>query len=72
MQEMTTGVIVDLSKMTLEELENSRNITRDLTSKTSLDNKQDLAILNHIKSILNQHILMRKLIKHKYSGRLSD
>ena len=71
MQKMIDGVTVDLSKMTLEELENSRNITRDRISKTSLDDKQNLAILNHILLILNHRILMKKLIEHKYSG-LSD
>ena len=71
MQKMIDGVTVDLSKMTLEELENSRNITRDRISKTSLDDKQNLAILSHILLILNHRILMNKLIKHKYSG-LSD
>ena len=68
---MIDGVTVDLSKMTLEELENSRNITRDRISKTSLDDKQNLAILSHILLILNHRILMKKLIEHKYSG-LSD
>ena len=71
MQKLITGVTVDLSKMTLEELENSRNITRDTISKTSLDDKQNLAILSHILLTLNHRILMRKLIEHKYSG-LSD
>ena len=71
MQKMIDGVTVDLSKMTLEELENSRNITRDRISKTSLDDKQNLAILNHILLILDHRILMKKLIEHKYSG-LSD
>ena len=71
MQKMIDGVTVDLSKMTLEELENSRNITRDRISKTSLDDKQNLAILSHIILILNHRILMKKLIEHKYSG-LSD
>lgn len=71
MQKMIDGVTVDLSKMTLEELENSRNITRDRISKTSLDDKQNLAILSHILLILNHRILMKKLIEHKYSG-LSD
>ena len=68
---MIDGVTVDLSKMTLEELENSRNITRDRISKTSLDDKQNLAILSHILLIFNHRILMKKLIEHKYSG-LSD
>lgn len=71
MQKMIDGATVDLSKMTLEDLENSRNITRDRLSKTSLDDKQNLAILSHILLILNHRILMRKLIEHKYSG-LSD
>ena len=71
MQKMIDGVTVDLSKMTLEELENSRNITRGRISKTSLDDKQNLAILSHILLILNHRILMKKLIEHKYSG-LSD
>ncbi len=71
MQKMIDGVTVDLSKMTLEELENSRNITQDRISKTSLDDKQNLAILSHILLILNHRILMKKLIEHKYSG-LSD
>ena len=71
MQKMIDGVTVDLSKMTLEKLENSRNITRDRISKTSLDDKQNLAILSHILLILNHRILMKKLIEHKYSG-LSD
>lgn len=71
MQKIIDGATVDLSKMTLEDLENSRNITRDIISKTSLDDKQNLAILSHILLILNHRILMRKLIEHKYSG-LSD
>ena len=71
MQKMIDGATVDLTKMTLEDLENSRNITRDRISKTSLDDKQNLAILSHILLILNHRILMRKLIEHKYSG-LSD
>ncbi len=71
MQKIIDGATVDLSKMTLEDLENSRNITRDRISKTSLDDKQNLAILSHILLILNHRILMRKLIEHKYSG-LSD
>lgn len=68
MQKLITGVTVDLSKMTLEELENSRNITRDTISKTSLDDKQALVDLNHILSILNHRILVRKLTGHKYSN----
>lgn len=71
MQKIIDWATVDLSKMTLEDLENSRNITRDRISKTSLDDKQNLAILSHILLILNHRILMRKLIEHKYSG-LSD
>ena len=71
MQKIIDGATVDLSKMTLEDLENSRNITRDRISKTSLDDKQNLAILSHILLIPNHRILMRKLIEHKYSG-LSD
>ena len=71
MQKMIDEATVDLSKMTLEDLENSRNITRDRISKTSLDDKQNLAILSHILLTLNHRILMRKLIEHKYSG-LSD
>ena len=71
MQKIIDGATVDLSKMTLEDLENSRNITRDRISKTSLDDKQNLAILSHILLILNHRILIRKLIEHKYSG-LSD
>ena len=71
MQQMIDGATVDLSKMTLEDLENLRNITRDGISKTSLDDKQNLAILSHILLILNHRILMKKLIEHKYSG-LSD
>ena len=42
MQKIIDGATVDLSKMTLEDLENSRNITRDRISKTSLDDKQNL------------------------------
>ena len=68
MQKLITGVTVDLSKMTLEELENSRNITRDTISKTSLDDKQALVDLNHILSILNHRILVKKLTGHKYSN----
>lgn len=68
MQKLITGVTIDLSKMTLEELENSRNITRDTISKTSLDDKQALVDLNHILSILNHRILVRKLTGHKYSN----
>ena len=64
MQKIIDWATVDLSKMTLEDLENSRNITRDRISKTSLDDKQNLAILSHILLILNHRILMRKLIEH--------
>ena len=71
MQKKLEGAIIDSTDMTLEDLENSRNITRDRISKTSLDDKQNLAILSHILLILNHRILMRKLIEHKYSG-LSD
>ncbi len=62
---------VDISKMPLEKLETLRDLARDRISKTSLDDKQNLAILRQVLLTLNHRILMRKLIKHKYSG-LSD
>ena len=67
MQKIIDGATVDLSKMTLEDLENSRNITRYRISQTNLGDKKKLLILRQVLLTLNHRILMRKLIEHKYS-----